>query len=320
LNLQKDFRGTVFGLGYVGNAGHRQIVAINQNLGQNPSGAGQAAVARPLTAQKVFFNSTTGVNNSPNVNVSQNLAYSNYNALQVTVSRRTSHGLTLNANYNFAKSLGNAGSTHSIGGNGGLQWIANFSRFDYGRTGLDVRHRVAIQINYELPRVAAFTGPANYVLNGWQVNTVYQYSNGLPLTVLNPSNRMNITGGGADRPNLLGKVQYPHTIKQWFNPAAIQLNTIGVPGTEQAYAVQGTPFRSWDLSMLKVFPLTERFKLQFRAEGFNIMNQANFLNPNGTIGGTNFDPTNPTTYGTLGQISALAGAPRQFQFALKLQF
>jgi hypothetical protein len=83
---------------------------------------------------------------------------------------------------------------------------------------------------------------------------------------------------------------------------------------------QGTPFRSWDLSLLKVFSITERFKLQFRAEGFNILNTANFLNPNGTIGSASFDPINSGTWGTLGQISGLAGAPRQFQFALKLQF
>jgi hypothetical protein len=252
--------------------------------------------------------------------VSQNLGANNYNALQVTLARRTSHGLTLNANYSFAKSLGNAGSTQSVGGNGGLQWLANFSRFDYGRTGLDVRHRVAVQINYELPFARGMSGPAGYVLKAWQVNTVYQYSNGLPFTVLNPSNRMNIVGGGADRPNVTGAIQYPKTLTRWFNPASISLNPIGFPGTEQAYMFQGPPFRSWDLSMLKVFPLTERFKLQFRAEGFNILNTANFLNPNGTIGSASFDPNNQATYGTLGQISGLAGAPRQFQFALKLQF
>lgn len=319
LNLQKEFHGNVIGVGYVGNAGHRQIVAINQNLAPAPPfttfcstgctpAAAPAALARPLTAAGLFFNPVTRVNNSPNVNVSMNLAYSNYNALQVTVARRTSHGLTLNANYSYAKSLGNAGSTQSIGGNGGLQWISNFSRFDYGRTGLDVRHRVAVQVNYELPTLHSLTGPAGYAVNGWQLNTVYQYSNGLPLTVLNTSNRMDVAGGGADRPNRIAEVQYPHTTKAWFDPSAFQAQPIGYPGTEQVYSVQGTPFRSWDLSVIRYFPITERYRVQFRAEGFNMMNQANFLNPSGTIGST------------LGQISGLAGAPRQFQFAAKLQF
>ena len=321
LNLQKEFRGTVFGVGYVGTGGHRGIVAINQNLGVAPSGLGNPAVQRPLTALNIFgTNPVTKVPNAPNVNVSQNLGANNYNALQISASRRTSHGLTLNANYSFAKSLGNTGSTQSVGGNGGLQWIANFARFDYGRTGLDVRHRVAVQINYEIPLANGLSGVSGYILKKWQLNTVYQYSNGLPLTVLNPSNRLNIVGGGADRPNMAAAVQYPHTLKQWFSPASFSLNPIGTPGTEQAYAVQGTPFRSWDLSASKIFPIHERFNMQFRAEGFNVLNTANFLNPNGTIPSGTFDPNNSATYGTLGQITGLAGAPRQFQFALKLQF
>lgn len=322
LNIEKESHGNVFGVAYVGSAGHHNIVAINQNLGRNPafSSLSANAVQRPLTAAKVFLNPTTNVNNSPNVNVSQNLGFNDYNALQLTMARRINHGLTVNANYSFAKSLGNAGSTQSVAGNGGLQWLDNFSHFDYGRTGLDVRHRVAFQLNYELPFASGITGVAGYAFKHWQINSVYQYSNGLPLTVLNPSNRLNIVGGGADRPNEASSVQYPHTLARWFNPASFSLNPIGFPGTEQAYSVQGTPFRSWDLSASKIFPLGERFRLQFRAEGFNILNMPNFLNPNGTIPGASFDPNNATTWGTLGTISGLAGAPRQFQFALKLEF
>lgn len=322
LNLQKDFHGTVFGVAYVGTVGRRQIVAINQNLGVDPplSSASTANVPRPLTAAGVFTNPTTGVKNSPNVNVSQNLASSNYNALQFTAVRRTSHGLTLNANYGFAKSLGNAGSTQSIAGNGGLQWLSHFTTYDYGRTGLDVRHRVAVQVNYQIPFANGLTGPVGYVLKQWQLNTVYQYSNGIPFTVLNPSGRMNISGGGADRPNVNGPITYPKTVQRWFNPAALSLNTVGTPGTEQAYMFQGPPNRTWDLSASKIFPLTERFRLQFRTEGFNVLNNANFQNPNATIPSGTFDPNTSATWGPLGTISALASAPRQFQFALKLEF
>ena len=320
-NVQKELLGNVFGVNYVGSVGHRGILAINQNLGRNPSFSSATTVPRPLTALNVFKNATTGVNNSPNINVSQNVAFNNYNALQFTVSRRTSKGLTLNANYSFAKSLGNNGSTQSVGGNGGLQWLDNFSRFDYGRTGLDIRHRIAVQMNYELPFFAHTRGFVGYALGHVQLNTVYQYTNGLPFTVLNPSNRLNIVGGGADRPNIIGgHVQYPHTLQRWFSPASLQLNPLGFPGTEQAYAFQGPAYRTWDLSTSKIFPIYENYKLQFRVEGFNIINTANFLNPNATIPSSTFDPNNASTYGSLGQITGLAGAPRQFQFALKLQF
>jgi Carboxypeptidase regulatory-like domain/TonB dependent receptor-like, beta-barrel len=321
LNVEKDFRGNVIGVGYVGNGGHRQLVNINQNLGTAPSFNSSVTVARPLTAAGVFYNPATGKNNSPNINLQKNVAYSNYNALQVTLDRRMQRGLTVNAQYTFAKGMGNAGSTQSIAGNGGMQWISNFSRFDYGRTGLDVRHHFAALITYALPWGNNLSGPLAYAAKGWQVNTVYQYSSGLPLTILNPSNRLNIVGGGADRPNRIASVKSPHTLKQWFDASAFQLNTPGFPGSEQVYSVNGTPFRSWDLSVSKNFALTERYNLQFRAEGFNVLNMTNFLNPNGTLT-SNFDPTDSThkTWGSVGQISGLAGPPRQFQFAAKIIF
>ena len=326
LNLQKDFSGNVVSIGYVGNAGHGLPQAINQNLGTAPSFGG-ATVARPLTAAGVFTNPTTHVANSPNINMNMNTGYSNYNAMQLTLDRRSQRGLTVNAQYTFAKGLSNAGSTQSISGNGGLQWLANRGRFDYGRTGLDVRHHVAFLANYDLPFAKGMSGPVGYIAKGWQVNTVIQFSSGLPFTVLNPSNRLGISGGGADRPNINGPIQYPHTIHKWFDPGALTttlpvlaLNPIGSPGTEQVYSFQGPHFRSWDLSAVKMFAIREGVNLQFRMEGFNILNMPNFLNPNGTIPAATFDARNSATWGTLGQISGLAGPPRQFQFALKILF
>jgi hypothetical protein len=325
LNLQKDFSGNVVGLGYVGNVGHGLPQGINQNLGVNPSFGGPT-VPRPLSAAGVFNivgtpgYPTAGGYNQPNITLNENSGYSNYNAMQLTVDRRTQRGLTINAQYTFAKGMSNAGSTQSIGGNGGLQWLANRGKFDYGRTGLDVRQHVAVLANYELPLGNSLTGLAGYVAKGWQVNTVIQFSSGLPLTVINPSNRLGISGGGADRPNQIAKVTYPHTLKRWFNPADFQLNPIGFPGNTQVYDVQGPHFRSWDLSIMKLFPVGEHDNLQFRMEGFNILNMPNFLNPNGTIGSASFSPTDSTTWGTLGTITGLAGPPRQFQAALKFIF
>jgi len=313
LNLQKDFRGNVVSVGYVGNAGHGLPQAINLNLGIAPNGG--LTVPRPLTAAGVF-----GAN-SPNINMNMNTGYSNYNSLQLTLDRRTARGLTINAQYTLAKGLSNAGTTQSVGGNGGLQWLANRGRFDFGRTGLDVRHHIAFLANYELPFAKGMTGPAGYIAKGWQVNTVVQFSSGLPLTVLNASNRLAITGGGADRPNLTGPVTYTHTLKRWFSPSAFDYNPTGTPGSEPVYAVNGPHFRSWDLSAMKMFAIREGINLQFRAEGFNILNMPNFLNPNGTLPGSGFKGSDSTTWGTtLGSISGLAGPPRQFQFALKLMF
>ena len=308
LNVEKDFHGNVIGVRYVGSGTHEQPVQVNMNMGTAPSFSSSVTVPRPLTTAGVFYNATTNTNNSPTVNVQRNILSSNYNSMQFTVDRRTQRGLTINGQYTFAKSLSENGSTQSISSGGGLQWIAN-PHFDYGRTGLDVRHHLAMLVNYELPFAREMSGPLGYALKGWQVNTVYQFSSGLPLTVVNPSNRLNIVGGGADRPNVVAPVTYPHQLKQWFSTSSFASNTLGFPGNEQIYSVNGPHFRQWDLSAVKLFPIAERYNLQFRAEGFNILNMANFGNPGATLGAA-----------TDGQITTLLGAPRQFQFALKLLF
>jgi hypothetical protein len=319
LILQKDYHGNVVSVGYVGNAGHRGLAQQNQNVGVAPSFNSAVTVPRPLTTAGVFKNASGG-NNSPTVNVQKNVVSTNYNSMQITFDRRTQRGLTVNAQYTFAKAMSNSGGTQSISGGGTGQWIADLARFDWGRTGLDTRHHIAVLLNYELPFAKSMSGVGSYFLKNWQVNTVYQYRSGLPFTVVNPSNRLNITGGGADRPNRIATTQYPHTLNQWFSPAAFQLNTLGFPGTEQAFSLEGTPYRTWDLSVSKNFPIHEAIYLQFRAEGFNILNTPNFLNPNATIPAASFTPSDPNTWGTMGNITGLAGAPRQMQFAAKIIF
>ncbi|HEX4166619.1 MAG TPA: hypothetical protein VHZ55_14220, partial [Bryobacteraceae bacterium] len=97
-------------------------------------------------------------------------------------------------------------------------------------------------------------------------------------------------------------------VTEYFNTAAFVPATIGTFGSIGRNTLRGPAFGDVDASLFKNFLLTERLRLQFRAEAFNIENRANFQNPTSTI-----------SSGTYGQITA-ANDPRVLQFALKLLF
>lgn len=115
-----------------------------------------------------------------------------------------------------------------------------------------------------------------------------------------------------DRPNQIASASVANpAISNWFNTAAFAAQTLGTAGSEGRNALYGPHSRSIDLSMLKTFTIAEQWRLQFRAECFNIANVTNFAAPNSSFGSPAFGVISAT---------ALNAAPRQFQFALKLLF
>lgn len=309
LNIQKDIAGNVISIGYVGNLTRKFPQLIPTNQPQEPSYGGTPA-PRPLQAVLPL---------NPNISIESASAIGQYNAMQITFDRRLRHGLTVQAQNTWAHQLSNFAATASTTGAGNLQWLANWQKFDYGSGALDIRDRAAVLLTYQLPFGQSLKGIERQVGWGWELNTVIGYQTGLPLTVVNQANRLGILGGGGDRPNQVAPLTYPKELSEWFDPSTFAQNPIGFPGNERTYAVTGPPDRSWDLSAAKRFPIRERFSLQLRVEGFNILNHPNFQNPNGTMP-SSFNPSNPASWGVLGKITALQGNLRQFQLALKLIF
>ena len=132
---------------------------------------------------------------------------------------------------------------------------------------------------------------------------------GAPFTVNISSDQANIGPGPAQRPNLLADPNSgPHTPDRWFNTAAFSLPSLYSFGSAPRNAVTGPGLQEFDLSLQKDIPVTEKIKLQFRAESYNLGNHPNFNIPNRTAFTSNF-----------GKISS-AQDSRQFQFALKLGF
>jgi hypothetical protein len=155
---------------------------------------------------------------------------------------------------------------------------------------------------------------------------VTQIQSGNPLNVVTTVTQFTgTTGLGALRPDLVGHVSATGSPTEWFS----NVGAFAVPCTDTSdpttchfgniarNSLVGPGFSSTDFSVVKDTKLTERFNVQFRAELFDVFNQANFGNPNLTFvpGSTNFGVIRNTRFPT-GDF----GSSRQIQFALKLQF
>jgi hypothetical protein len=185
---------------------------------------------------------------------------------------------------------------------------------DKGLANFDVRNVGVVNATYALP---FGHGP---VLGGWTLNTIVTLQDGFPFT---PQLSYNPTNSGDTRnpvrpfvnPAFTGSVIEGNP-NQYFNPAAFLAppNASGFAGNLGRDTLIGPGLATWDLSALKDIKVTERFRLQFRAEFFNILNHPNFNQPNAVV----FTPTGVSP--TAGLITSTSTTSRQIQFGLKLLY
>jgi Carboxypeptidase regulatory-like domain/TonB-dependent Receptor Plug Domain len=257
---------------------------------------------------------------------------SSYNALQVDLRRRFSHGLSFRGIYTFAKALDDGDSLNqtTAGNAPGLASNPLDLGADKGLATFNVKHLGVINVLYDLPFGNghawgnSYGTFVNHLVSGWSLASIFTAQSGFPFT---PQLSYNPSNNGDTRnpvrpfinPNFIGPVIFG-TPRQWFNPAAF----IAPPATGGFYGnlgrdtLIGPGLVTWDFSVLKDTRITERLNLQFRAEIFNLLNRANFNTPNLIV----FTP--PTTAnpsgisGTAGAITSTATTARQVQFGLKL--
>ncbi len=257
---------------------------------------------------------------------------SSYNALQVDLRRRFSHGLLLRGVYTFAKTLDDGDSLNQTTAGNAPGLVSNPLNLaaDKGLATFNVEHVGVVNVLYELPfgRGQRFAndigGFANAAISGWSLSSIISAQTGFPFT---PQLSYNPSNNGDTRnpvrpflnPNFTGPVVLGNP-NQWFNPNAF----IAPPATSGFYGnvgrntYIGPGLTTWDFSVLKDTRLRERLNLQFRAEIFNLLNHTNFNTPNLIV----FTPptaTNPSGLsGTAGAITSTSTSSRQVQFGLKL--
>jgi hypothetical protein len=247
---------------------------------------------------------------------------SNYHALQVTVRKNYSSGLSFNGNYTYAKTLDDVSDLFNNRAAARPTDNMNIHN-DYGRADFDTRHRAVVALGYDLPFLKQ-----NRWLGGWGVNTIVSYQTGHPLTPYssNSGYDANKDGYRTDRvvPNIPLADVVNHDVSpadgylnpgDWGNftcPASVNQGLWCNPPIHRN-SVTGPAFANVDFNVTKSFKVTERVTLGFQANFFDLFNHPNFLNPA-------YNLNTQSTFGKSLSTTGDGGGHRVTQLALRLDF
>ena len=299
-NVQREIKPSLgFTAGYVGSKGTHLDHAYDYNEPAPTASFTQALRKYPMYAV---------------INVRSPSASSVYHALQLSLEKRFSNGLSFLSAYTYSKAIDDASLW-----NGGVVDVTNF-HLERGLSTFDTRHRFITSYTYDLPYGhgrrfgSASSSVVNAVLGGWQTNGIVTIQSGNPL---DPLTGLQLSGTQTQtRPDAICDPNaFHHDPAEWFNIACFTNNFIGRYGTAGRDIIIGPPTRDFDFALLKRFPLgkEERY-LQFRSEFFNAFNHPNFDNPSVTEASSTFGKI------TSAGVQDARASSRQIQFALRLVF
>ena len=354
LTVERGFtRDLALQVSYVGSEAYHTLVPASLNapypqVCANPRGclSGGVTTAAPVTVpQGTVYNPPLGSCSgslgkaiacypNPFVNkLSEQLfeGTSSYNALHVSLVKRSTRGLTFRTNYTFSKSLDyNSGGSSNASQNQTKSLLDVYNlRLSRGIAAFSLRHQFNGNFGYQLPFgngrhwAGSAKGWLDQLIGGWQWNGIVTAQSGFPLT---PQVGSNVSGTGdtdnPDVPNynlaftgpvILGVNAFKNSGK-YYNPLAYSLPALGTFGNVARGSLTGPGLVDFDTSLFKRFTINERWSLQFRTEAFNVLNEANFKEPNAVI----FQGTDYSS--SAGVITSTATTSRQIQFALRLLF
>lgn len=237
-----------------------------------------------------------------------------YTGLQITAAMRLSSLFNFNGFYTLSETTSSV-QLHNNTTQGLAQNYYDLAA-EKGAADTDQRHVFSMSFNFQPDFYKGSNRFAKGILNGWSISPIVKIRSGRPFTITNGGVDANLDGvTGTDRARLTGISPYVAnpSATQWFNTAAfaqnIAVNGAPVDGTSPRNFLYGPGFRVVDLALSRDFRFAERFKLRFRAEGTNILNQVNYNDPNSTVSST-------TQFGTI----ANAKAMRIIQLGARLSF
>ena len=309
-NFAKNY---LFDIGYVGNKGTNllQVILLNQPTFNSATGTFSA---NPLGAGFSANRNLTG-----GVHQVQTTSVSNYNSLQMSLTRRFTNGLQFLAAYTFGESIdyysGAGVNELTVVPGDQVNWRTNRGRSDFNR-----EHRFVISGVYALPKFKDSNAFVKNVFGGWEVAGIGVFQSGLPFSVIdNPGNTVinranyNPTFTG----NLYTSGDVGNRLNGYFTTGAFVRSAFGTAtfdplspfGNSVRNSLTGPGQKNIDISFIKFIPITEKMRGEFRAEMFNAFNWVNYANPNSNISGANF-----------GRIERAATGPRVIQLAFKFSF
>jgi hypothetical protein len=315
LTIQQKLPGNyALSVAYVGN--HAEHVMASRQF--NP-----ATCPAPLVIGTTCTSNGTNENNRRiyqglgAVELADSYEWAEYNSLQVDVTHRVSRGLSLLANFVYSKTIdnGSSGTEGQAGPSNPFNYATTVGPADF-----DQKIRANISANYMLPKFG-ISGFAGEFVNGWQVNAILQSQSGLPFTITSGTDR-SYSGIGNDYGDYVPGVSVKRPaganfLNEYFNTAAFTPAALGTFGDVHRNSLFGPGYEELDGSIFKdIFP-SRRIHGQFRAEGFNLFNHANYANPTSALNSGNFGKITATATSTG---TGTTGLNRVFQFGAKVIF
>ena len=301
----------VLNISYVGSQGRHENYYQAVNLPPLASLPAEVA-AKALNFQTLTY---PGIGN---MRLAYDAANSKYNSLQTSLTGTVHRDLHLQVAYTLARAKDSTTASGSGGDlNNATNPYAGWS-YDYGPSIYNRNNVFFANFVYDLPFFRNGSALTKGLAGGWQLASIITVESGAPVNLgINGETPSSIIANSGDRPNISGGISYPKTVGQWFsgnfsNPVcATGPDCYGNLGFD---AITGPGRQNWDVSLLKNFAFTERFKMEFRVEAFNLWNHPQFEG-NANLGGlgNNFGSSN------FGQITG-AYDPRELQLGLKLKF
>jgi hypothetical protein len=317
-------------INYVGNRGFHQLRVVDGNPPQPALvAANLAAGTSPsaLTFSNLWFGGpgVLSVNNTAffQAGLNESIGNSWYHGLQMNVNKRFSRGFQIQGAYTFSHAIDDSSDPLVASEKTNRTFPRNSLALynERGNSGFDIRHRLVINYAWELPvgkgKAYLSSGFVGRVLEGWQLSGITTLQSGHPYDLF--GNRDAEHTGLSSRLDLIGDPALPsgHPKNQTgVNIAAFSRPPYGRAGNLGKNHFYGPGYNNWDLVMSKDTSITEKVKLQFRTEVYNIFNRTQFDQPGDLI-------QSPGTFGfstaTIGRADGTTSA-RQLQFGLKLNF
>jgi len=348
LGIQRQL-GSAFSLeiDYQGSTGHKLGLFIDQNqpkvtvIDPTKRGSDAGTPGDPGNIQ-VFPNPFFG-----SIGTGVGIGNSSYNGAVATATYQGRHGIYFEGSYTIGKSIDDGSSYFgSTGERAGLADGTNLAA-ERGPSSFDIRHRAVFTFVVDLPvgpghRLLGWNNGVNrQVFGGWQISGITSIQAGTPFTVFNSSADFSGFNQFNDRPDVVGTGalhqdnRNPDTAfdTAYFGcltapctktgQGAPPTGRLGTSGRNQYY---GPGLQNWNFAVAKVFPLgTERVRLRFRADFFNLFNHTNFANPVSNEGSGNFGKITATVGSAVATAvgttaGVVGGGPRVIQGALRVEF
>jgi hypothetical protein len=318
--VQKEFAGWTVQAGWVGTHALHEYSGVNINYGLLGGGTASQRLFRfgvtASTTEVLPWNSDV------------------YQALQTSIRKRFARGFSSQFSYTFSKDITfQPGAAAGAGLTSQTILDPRYLFYDHNLSSLDRTNTLAWSSTYELPfgkgKRMLQNGISARIAGGWTINGLFTHYSGVPFTVTSSSTSCNCPGNTQTADLILPNVKKVSNGlggNPYFNPLAYAAVTNVAFGTSGFDQLRGPGPTNLDLNVFRDFRFTERFKLTFRAESFNVANHPHFANPGANV--SNMSLNSDGSVKSLGGFSQITSTqalgrlidPRYFRFGLRLSF